>query len=113
MISQGDVVWADLPEPVGSEPGFRRPVVVVQGDQINRTAFRTVVCVPLTTNMRWAAAHGNAALKKAETGLEEDSVAMCANILTVDKSFLGPRVGRLPRTSVDVLIKGVLLVLGR
>ena len=59
VISQGDVWWADLGEPVGSEPGFRRPVVVVQGDGFNRSSLRTVVAVPLTSNLRWATAPGN------------------------------------------------------
>lgn len=58
VISQGDVLWADLPDPEGSGPGFRRPVVVVQGDALNRSRIATVVCVPLTTNLRWADAPG-------------------------------------------------------
>ena len=75
MISRGDVWWADLPDPVGSGPGFRRPVVVVQGDSINRSLIATVVCVPLTSNLKWAKAPGNVSLTQAMTGLPKDSVA--------------------------------------
>lgn len=62
MIAQGDIWWADLQEPSGSRPGFRRPVVVVQGDALNRSRIATVVCVPLTSNVKWAAAPGNVPL---------------------------------------------------
>ena len=54
VIAQGDVCWADLPDPTGSGPGFRRPVVVIQGNPLNRSRVATVVCVPLTSNLRWA-----------------------------------------------------------
>ena len=65
VISQGEVWWADLPAPVGSGPGFRRPVAIVQGDVLNRSRISTVVCVPLTTNLRWANAPGNVRLRPA------------------------------------------------
>ena len=69
VISQGEVWWADLPAPAGSGPGFRRPVVVVQGDALNRSRIATVVCVPLTSNLRWALAPGNVHLSARHTGL--------------------------------------------
>ena len=69
VISQGEVWWADLPEPAGSGPGFRRPVVVAQGDAFNQSALRTVVCVALTSNRRWADAPGNVLLSARVTGL--------------------------------------------
>lgn len=75
VISQGEVWWADLPAPVGSGPGFRRPVVVVQGEALNRSRISTVVCVPLTSNLRWADAPGNVLLSARATGLPKDSVA--------------------------------------
>ncbi len=68
-IAQGEVWWADLPEPSGSGPGFRRPVVVVQGDALNRSRVATVVCVPLTSNLKWATAPGNVLLPSSVTGL--------------------------------------------
>ena len=69
VVAQGDIWWADLPEPTGSGPGFRRPVVVVQGDAFNASRIATVVCVPLTSNLRWADAPGNVLLSARLTGL--------------------------------------------
>lgn len=77
MISLGDVCWADLAEPRGSEPGYRQPVVVVQGDAFNRSAIATVVVVPLTSNLRWSDVPANALLRARSTGLPRDSVATC------------------------------------
>jgi mRNA interferase MazF len=70
-IAQGDVWWVDLSEPSGSGPGFRRPVVVVQGDALNRSRIATVVCVPLTSNLKWATAPGNVLLPASATGATE------------------------------------------
>ena len=97
MIAQGDVWWADLPKPSGSGPGFRRPVVVVQGDALNRSRIATVVCVPLTTNLKWADAPGNLLLASDLTGLPKDSVANVSQLVTLDKALLTERVGKIPR----------------
>ena len=113
VISQGEVWWADLPAPVGSAPGFRRPVVVVQGDAFNRSRIATVVCVPLTSNPAWADAPGNALLPARTTGLPRDSVANVSQVVTLDKSVLTERVGKLPRAIVDLLLSGIDVVLGR
>ena len=72
VISQGEVWWADLPDPTGSGPGFRRPIVVVQGDAFNRSNLATVVCVPVTSNLRWAEAPGNVRLTARATGLSRE-----------------------------------------
>ncbi len=85
VISQGEVWWTDLGEPVGSAPGYRRPVVVVQSDSFNRSKIATVVCVALTTNLRWADAPGNVLLTAEVTGLPKDSVANVSQIMTVDR----------------------------
>jgi len=113
VISQGDVWWADLGEPVGSEPGFRRPVIVVQGDSFNRSALRTVVAVPLTSNLRWATAPGNVRLSTRATGLPRDSVANVSQLVAVDKSILVERVGKLPSAKLDLVLAGIDTVLGR
>lgn len=113
MISQGDVWWADVAEPLGSEPGFRRPVVVVQGDSFNRSALRTVVAVPLTSNLQWAAAPGNVRLAKRATGLPRDSVANVSQIVTLDRSTLTERVGTLPSAKLELILSGIDTVLGR
>lgn len=113
MIAQGDVWWADLREPAGSEPGLRRPVVVVQGDAFNRSALRTVVCVVLASNLRWADAPGNVPLAARATGLHRDSVANASQIVTLDRDSLTERVGRLSRARLDLVPAGIGVVLGR
>lgn len=113
VISQGEVWWADLPAPAGSGPGFRRPVVVVQGDALNRSRIATVVCVPLTSNLQWAGAPGNVSLPARLTGLPKDSVANVSQIVTVDRAFLATRVGRLPHSQLELLLAGIDVVLGK
>ncbi len=112
VISQGDVWWADLGEPVGSAPGFRRPVIVVQGDSFNRSALRTVVTVPLTSNLRWAAAPGNVQLSARATGLPRDSVANVSQLVALDRSILIERVGRLSSSKFELVLAGIDMVLG-
>lgn len=112
-VSQGDVCWVELGEPGGSEPGFRRPVVVVQGDPLNRSKLATVVCVALTSNLKWAAAPGNVALSAAATGLGKDSVANVSQIVTVDRAELSERLGKLPRAKLQLVLSGIDVVLGR
>jgi mRNA interferase MazF len=113
VISQGEVWWADVPQPVGSEPGFRRPVVVVQGDALNRSRIATVVCVPLTSNLKWTDAPGNVLLKARITSLPKDSVANVSQLVTLDKSFLTERVGKLPAAKLELVLSGIDVVLGR
>jgi len=113
VIGQGEVWWADLPNPIGSGPGFRRPVVVVQGDAFNRSRIATVVCIPLTTNMRWASVPGNVPLASGVTNLPEDSVANASQVISVDKELLTVRVGKLPRAKLDLLLAALDTVLGR
>jgi len=112
-MSQGEVWWADLPPPTRSEPGFRRPVVIVQGDALNRSRVATVVCVPLTSNLRWADAPGNVLLTARATGLPKDSVANVSQVVALDRSVLTERAGKLSRAKVDLLLSGIDVVLGR
>jgi mRNA interferase MazF len=113
VISQGEVWWADLPQPSGSGPGYRRPVLVVQGDAFNRSAIGTVVSVALTSALRWAAAPGNVRLSARSTGLPRDSVANVSQIVSLDKALLTERVGKLSRAKVDLVLSGIDVVLGR
>jgi mRNA interferase MazF len=113
VIAQGEVWWADLPAPEGSAPGFRRPVVVVQGDAFNRSALRTALCVPLTSNLRWAEAPGNVPLNAHSTGVPRDSVANVSQLVTLDRSVLVERVGKLSRPKLDLVLAGIDVVLGR
>lgn len=113
MIAQGEVWWADLAEPAGSEPGYRRPVVVVQCDAFNRSRIATVVCVPLTSNQRWARAPGNVALEVAATGLPKDSVANVSQLVALDRTVLDERVGKLPERELALVLAGIDVALGR
>ena len=113
VVSQGEIWWADLPEPTGSGPGFRRPVVVVQGDALNRSRIATVVCLPLTSNLRWADAPGNVSLSARLTGLPKDSVANVSQLVTLDKGLLTERAGKLSPAKIELLFSGIDIVLGR
>ena len=113
MISQGDVWWADLGVPAGSQAGFRRPVVVVQNDGINRSRIATVLCVPLTSQLKWASAPGNVLLKSKTTGLTKDSVANTTLTVALDKAQLTERTGKLSHRQLEQVLTGICLVLGR
>ena len=113
VISQGEGGWASLPAPAGSAPGFRRPVVVIQGDAFNRSRLATAVCVPLTGNLKWADAPGNVLLNAEMTGLPKDSVALVAQVITLDRSVLTDRCGKLSSEQVELILSGLDLVLGR
>lgn len=112
-VAQGEVWWAELPEPAGSGPGFRRPVVVVQGNPLNRSRIATVVCVPLTSNLTWSDAPGNTLLATKATGLPRDSVANVSQIVSLDRSLLAERVGRLGAKQLTQVLQGIDVVLGR
>ncbi|MCF8040384.1 MAG: type II toxin-antitoxin system PemK/MazF family toxin [Desulfohalobiaceae bacterium] len=113
VISQGEIWWADLLDPTGSGPGFRRPVVVVQGDSFNRSRIATVLCVPLTSNLKWANAPGNVLLKTRLTGLPKDSVANVSQVIALDKSLLTERAGKLSHAKMDLVLAGIDVVLDR
>ena len=113
VISQGDVWWADLPQPTGSGPGFRMPVVVIQGDALNRSRLSTVVCVPLTSNLNWADAPGNVLLRTRSTGLPKNSVANVSQLVTLDRSLLTERVAKVAVAKLELVLAGVDVVLGR
>lgn len=112
-VSQGDVWWADLGEPTGLKPGFRRPILVVQGDGLNRSRIATVVSVVLTSNLKWASAPGNVVLAARSTGLPKESVANVSQIVTLEKSELTERVGKLSKAKLELVLSGIDVVLGR
>jgi len=113
VIARGEVWWSGLGEPAGSEPGYRRPVVVVQCDAFNRSRIATIVCVPLTSSLRWARAPGNVLLAAAATGLPKDSVANVSQIIALDRAALDERVGRLADRDLALVLSGIDVVLGR
>ena len=113
MIAQALVWWAHLGEPMGSEPGLRRPVVVVPCDAFSRSRIATVVCVPLTSNLRWSRAPGNVYLDATSTGLPKDSVANVSQVVALDRGSLDERVGRLAERELQSVLAGIDVVLGR
>ena len=113
VVAQGDIWWADLGEPAGSGPGFRRPVLVVQCDAFNRSRIATIVCVALTSQLKWADAPGNVLLRKSSTGLDRDSVANVSRIVTIDREALTERVGHVSERKLAQVLGGVALVIGR
>ncbi len=107
-------MWrADLPEPKGSGPGFRRPVVVVQGNALNRSQIATVVSVPLTSNLNWAEAPGNTLLTAKARGLPNNSVANGSQIVSLDRDSFSERVGKLTPNQLAEILHGIDVILGR
>ena len=111
-MQRGDIWWASLPDPVGSSPGFRRPVIIIQADRFTASRLNTVVVVVITSNLSLAKAPGNVLLPQRATGLVRDSVANVSQIITVDKAMLTEQVGILPTKLMARVEEGVKLVLG-
>ncbi len=112
MIRRGQIVWADLPRPRGSEPGKRRPVLVVQSDAFNRSRIGTVLAAAVTSNLRLGEAPGNVVLEEADSGLDRRSVVNVSQVLTLDRRFLQKRAGTVPAHVMDAVDSGLRLVLG-
>lgn len=108
---RGELWWATLPNPVGSEPGYRRPVLIVQDDTFTQSRISTVIVVVITSNVRLAEAPGNVLLPHAISGLPKDSVANVSQILTVDKTFLVERIGALPDDLREEIDEGLRTIL--
>ncbi len=111
VINQGDIYWVALDEPSGSEPGYRHPHVVIQNNLFNRSQIRTVVVLPLTSNLRRADAPGNILLKKDEANLPKQSVVNVSQVFTVDKSQLDEYIGTVSSKRVREILNGVRLVI--
>ena len=111
MIRRGQIWWADLEDPAASEPGYRRPVLIVQSDDFNRSRIQTVIAAVLTSNLRLSEAPGNVHLSARETGLPKDSVANVSQIVTLDKDFLTRKAGRLNESAMQAVEDGIRLVL--
>ena len=111
-VKRGEIWWADLGEPKGSQPSFRRPVVVVQDDLLTQSKLGTVMVVPLTTNLKRGLAVGNVTLETRETGLSATSVALVCQVMTVDREFFTDSAGALSKRSLNKLDVGLRLALG-
>ena len=111
MIRRGEIWWAELVDPRGSEPGFRRPVVVVQADSFNRSQIGTVLVVAITSNLELAEAPGNVVLSRRASRLPRKSVVNVSQMLTLDKGFLAKKVSRLSAQVMEDIDRGLSLVL--
>ena len=111
VIHQGDIYWIDLEIPLGSEPGFRHPHVIIQNNLLNQSRIQTVIVCQLTSNLKRAESPGNILLKKGETHLLKDSVVNVTQILTVEKTRLDEYVSTLPTKRVREILNGIQLVL--
>ena len=111
VINRGDIWWANLPLPVGSEPGYRRPVLVVQDDGFNRSQIQTIIAVILTSNLTLDQAPGNVYLPRNQTDLPKDSVANVSQIVTIDKAFLTEKITGLDEALMERVDEGLRLVL--
>jgi mRNA interferase MazF len=110
-ITRGEIWWADLPDPRGSEPGFRRPVLVIQANSFNRSRIQTVIVAVISSNLRLADAPGNVLLTARVSGLPKDSVINVSQLLTLDRSSLTEEVGKLPNRQMQDVDTGLRLVL--
>jgi mRNA interferase MazF len=111
VIERGQVWWTDLGEPAGSEPGFRRPVLIVQSDAFNRSRLRTVIAVVLTSNLRLVDAPGNVLIPAKAADLPKDSVANVSQVITIDRDFLSEPAGRIRGQLLKDVENGLRLVL--
>lgn len=111
-MNRGQVWWAELPEPKASEPGYRRPVAVIQSNTFNQSRIDTIIVVAITSNLRLADAPGNVRLSTDKTGLYRESVANVSQILTLDKQFLSEQIGQLDTLIMQQIDEGLALVLG-
>lgn len=110
MIQQGDIYWVDLGSPIGSEPAYLHPYVVIQNDILNRSRLQTAIVCALTTNLRRAKAIGNVLLDPVEANLPEQSVVNVSQIFTVDKALLIEKIGTLSRQRVFEILTGLALI---
>lgn len=108
---KGEIWWADLPEPIGSVPGKRRPVLVIQNDQINRSGIATVIVAAITSNVSLSRAAGNVLLEKGDSNLDRTSVINLSQLVTINKSWLTENVGMLRKDIQEKIDQGIKLIL--
>lgn len=110
VIKQGDIYWVELEEPVGSEPGYRHPHIVIQNNLFNTSRINTVVVCALTSNIKRAQSPGNVLLEKGEANLPKQSVINITQIFTVDKTQLNEYIGTVTKKRVRQILEGIRLV---
>ncbi len=110
-MKRGEIWWASMRAPRGSEPGYRRPVVIVQSNDFNQSRINTVIVAAITTNLKLAQAPGNFFISGKSAGLKSKSVVNVSQLITISKDFLSERVGRLSNKHVLEIDEGIKLVL--
>ena len=110
-MKRGEIRWASLPDPTGSEPGYRRPVLIIRTNEFNRSAIRTVIVAAITSNRDLAAAPGNVELPTRGTGSMVKSVVDVSRVVTLDKGFLTEKSGRVSSSAMGRIEDGLRLVL--
>ena len=111
MIKRGEIWWAELPDPVGSGPGYRRPLLIIQSNEFNKSKIKTIIAAVITSNLRLSAAPGNILLPSQKSKLPKESVINISQVITVDKSFLTEKVYKLPPRIMSEVDEGLKLVL--
>lgn len=109
---RGEIWWADFGIPFGSEPGFRRPILIIQEDAFNNSRINTVIVIPVTTNMLLNEAPGNVLIEKEKSGLPNDSVIVVSQITVIDKKRLVERVKNISNSIMNKIDDGIRIVLG-
>ena len=111
VIKRGDIWWAKLPEPVGSGPGYKRPLLIIQSNEFNKSKINTIIAVVITSNLRLAAAPGNILLSIKRSKLPKESVINISQVITIDKALLTEKVHHLPNNIIAQVDEGLKLVL--
>ena len=110
-MKRGEIWWASLPEPTGSEPGYRRPVIIIQADEFNQSNISTVVCASITSNLVLANAPGNIRLSARSSGLRKPSIVNVSQLITVDKRFLTKKIKAVSHQNMNQIDESLRLVL--
>jgi mRNA interferase MazF len=111
-MRRGDICWVDLGEPKGSQPGYRRPIIIVQDDEFNNSKLATVIVLSLTTNLNLRKMPGCVYLASSESGLPSDSIVNCSQIRTIDKSLIDEHVGQVDDSVMFMIDNALRRVLG-
>ena len=110
-MKRGEIWWASLPDPAGSEPGYRRPVLIIQSDEFNRSGIKTVICSAITTNLNLAGAPGNVQLSLRSSGLSKPSVINVSQLISIDRTRLTERIKGIDTESMRQVDEGLRLIL--
>lgn len=111
VVNRGEIWWAALPDPVGSTPGYKRPILIIQSNEFNKSKIHTLIAAVITSNIRLAAAPGNILLSAKNSKLPKESVINVSQIITIDCSFLTEKIHTLPGAIMAQVDEGLRLIL--